>query len=111
MSASYDPLSAVRVSDLALALARLNGLIPSAVSVSISSADWAASGDSYTLTIAQSVHKRQSGAYIAQIRHNVDGVLTEGTWAAEGTRTAYNSSTGDIVLTAPAAFDGTVTFI
>lgn len=65
----------------------------------------------YTITIKQTAHKRQSAAYIAQIRHTVAGVQKEDTWAVVATRTAYNAETGDITLTTNAPFDGTVTFL
>jgi len=65
----------------------------------------------YTITIKQTSHKRQSAAYIVQVRHTVADVQKEDTWAVAATRTAYNAETGDIILTTNEPFDGTATFL
>lgn len=83
-----------------------------AVEVPFAQNGWTKVSDGvYTLTIMKTAHKRQSAACIAQVRHTVDGVQKEDTWAVAATRTAYNAETGDITLTTNEPFDGTVTFL
>jgi hypothetical protein len=55
-------------------------------------------------------HKRRDGAYICRVRHTVDGVLTDNTWATLGTQSAFDSETLDITLRTADAYAGAALF-
>ena len=63
-----------------------------------------------TLRIAASSHGTSGGHFLFTLRHQVSGTLKTGTWATVETSVAYDASTGDVVLTASAPYDGAITF-
>ena len=63
-----------------------------------------------TLHIAAASHGMQDGNFVFTLRHLVDGVLKTGTWAAAETAVAYETASGDVVLTAGAPYDGAISF-
>ena len=63
-----------------------------------------------TLHIAAASHGMQDGNFVFTLRHLADGVLKTGTWAAAETAVAYEAASGDVVLTAGAAYDGSISF-
>lgn len=79
--------------------------------VTFTAEDWAA-GEAgvYTLMIPKETHLRQSAAFGCALRHKVDGVLKSNTWAVMGTQSAWDESTGAIILTSGDAYDGAAVF-
>lgn len=74
-------------------------------------ADWTQGEDGlYSLALPQTAHHRVHAAFGVTLRHSLDGVLTDRTWAALGTQTRYDADTGDVVLTAPDPYDGAAVF-
>ncbi len=78
--------------------------------VAFAAADWTQDGDGYTLTLPPEKHQRRNGEFGCVLRHAVDGALKSNTWAALGTQTAYDADTGNVILTAGDAYDGTALF-
>ncbi len=78
--------------------------------VEFAAEDWAAQGDGYVLSIPQSAHKRKNALFGCQLRQLVQGVYTDNTWAAMGTRSSFDAATGAITLTGADAFDGAALF-
>lgn len=64
----------------------------------------------YTLTIPGEKHRRRNGDFSCTLRHKVDGVLRTNTWAVLGTQVVYDEATGDVILSAADAYDGTIQF-
>lgn len=75
--------------------------------VSFTSGQWSGGA----LRIAASSHGLQNDAFVYRLRQQVAGVLKSGTWATVATGVAYESGSGDVVLTSDTAFDGAITFI
>lgn len=75
-----------------------------------SKADWSASGENYILRIPESRHGRACDLFGCEIASSVDGKRVRNSWDALYTDAAYDSVTGDVVLTAERAYDGTVIF-
>lgn len=79
----------------------------SAFELAFAEADWTAGGDgTYTITIPQSAHQRQSSAFGCRLWHSVDGVLQSDTWAVVGTQAVWNSADGSVTLRAADAYSG-----
>ena len=77
--------------------------------VTFTAANW--TGDTTkTLTIPLTQHGRQSGAFGYTLRHQVDGVLVDNTWAVKCTKVTYDSSSKAITLTSDTAYDGEIAF-
>lgn len=75
--------------------------------VEFSQEDWTQGEDGlYTLRIPAEKHRRAGGAFGCVVRHRVDGALVDNTWAAQGTQSALDTQTGDVVLTAGDAYSG-----
>lgn len=74
-------------------------------------ADWTEGEDGvYMMTIPQSIHKRKNADFGCAVRHKVNGVLKNNTWAVLGTQSAFDEATNEIVLTATDPYEGTVLF-
>lgn len=82
----------------------------SGAAVSFAASDWTAGTDTYTLAIPPAAHRRTGGDFGYRLGHTVDGVLLPNTWAVLETRAAYDPDTGNVVLTARAAYDGRIVF-
>lgn len=79
--------------------------------VEFAAADWTQGGDGmYTLRVPAASHRRSGPVFGCALRHLVDSVLLDGTWAVLGTRSGYDRQTGDIVLTSSDAYDGAAVF-
>ena len=74
--------------------------------VSFTAGQWSGS----TLHIAAASHGMQDGNFVFTLRHLADGVLKTGTWAVTETVVTYETASGDVVLTAGAAYDGSISF-
>lgn len=78
--------------------------------IAFAAADWTQGEDGYILTLPREKHQRRSGEFGCALRHKVDGVLQSNTWAVLGTQTAYDAATGNVILAAGDAYDGTALF-
>ncbi len=72
--------------------------------------DWVAGEGVYLLTIPQSYHQRAGAHFGCALRHLVDGALRSNTWAVQGTQSAWDPDTADVVLTSPDPYDGAALF-
>ncbi len=89
------------------------GWSPLIVSVPFTAEEWVQDGGegTYVLTIPQAVHKRTGPGFTLSLRHLVDGVLTDHTWACLGTQSRYDAETGDVKLSGGDAYAGQALFI
>lgn len=75
-----------------------------AVAVPFAAADW----QDGVLVIPQTRHGRSGGGFGYTLRHQVNGVMRDRTWAVMETRVDYDAGTKDITLTASAGYAGEI---
>lgn len=88
------------------------GGVPSVLqntAVTFTTESWVTVGDTVTLTIAKSDHKRETANFGYNLYQLVDGSYKSGTWGTAATHVTYNAN-GSITLTADEAYSGKVVF-
>ena len=66
--------------------------------------------DTWELRILQSQHKRRNAAFGYKLQSRVEGVMLANTWFVACTNVAYDSESGDVVLTAEEPYGGSIVF-